>query len=78
MLGRTADATRIFEALLCLRNDVGLLAEEYDTVRRRLLGNFSQGFSHIALINTAFNLTIVHGPATQRSERQAPKDGVSR
>jgi GH15 family glucan-1,4-alpha-glucosidase len=75
MLGRTADAKRMFETLLSLRNDVGLLAEEYDTPHRRLVGNFPQGFSHIGLINTAFNLIDAHGPAKQRSERQAPRNG---
>lgn len=77
MLGRSADATRMFETVLSLCNDVGLLAEEYDTVRRRLVGNFPQGFSHIGLINTAFNLVDAHGPAKQRSERQAPRNGRS-
>jgi GH15 family glucan-1,4-alpha-glucosidase len=77
MLGRTADAKRMFETLLSLRNDVGLLAEEYDTPHRRLVGNFPQGFSHIGLINTAFNLIDAHGPAKQRSERQAPRNGGS-
>jgi GH15 family glucan-1,4-alpha-glucosidase len=43
--------------LLTLRNDVGLLAEEYDPVARRQLGNFPQAFSHVGLINTAYNLT---------------------
>jgi GH15 family glucan-1,4-alpha-glucosidase len=78
MLGRFADASRLFERLLSLRNDVGLLAEEYDTVRRRLVGNFPQGFSHIGLINSAFNLVVAHGPAQQRSERQAPRNGGTR
>jgi len=55
--GRHDDACRLFEALLDLRNDVGLLAEEYDPVSRRLLGNFPQAFSHLSLINTAHNLT---------------------
>jgi GH15 family glucan-1,4-alpha-glucosidase len=77
MLGRIADATRLFERLLSLRNDVGLLAEEYDTGRQRLIGNFPQGFSHIGLINTAFNLVDAHGPAKQRAERQAPRNGGS-
>ena len=75
MLGRLADARRLFEDLLALRNDVGLLAEEYDTTGRRLVGNFPQGFSHIGLINTAFNLVDAHGPAKQRSERKAPRNG---
>ena len=54
--GRTADATRLFEHLLSLANDVGLLAEEYDTSRHRLVGNFPQALSHIALVNAAFSL----------------------
>jgi GH15 family glucan-1,4-alpha-glucosidase len=45
-----------FEQLIGLCNDVGLLAEEYDADARRLLGNFPQAFSHIALVNTAFNI----------------------
>lgn len=57
MQGRTEDAERIFEGLLAVRNDVGLLAEEYDPKARRQLGNFPQAFSHLALINTARNLT---------------------
>jgi hypothetical protein len=52
---------------LSLRNDVGLLAEEYDTARRRQVGNFPQAFSHIALINTAQNLSRLDKPAVQRA-----------
>jgi GH15 family glucan-1,4-alpha-glucosidase len=70
--GRTRDAEALFERLLDVRNDLGLLAEEYDPVARRLLGNFPQGFSHIALVNTAFNLVQAHGPAKQRAERTGP------
>ena len=55
--GRDADAMRLFESLLKIRNDVGLLSEEYDPVAKRLLGNFPQAFSHIGLVNTAFNLS---------------------
>jgi GH15 family glucan-1,4-alpha-glucosidase len=73
LLGRLDDATALFERLLELRNDVGLLSEEYDLGARRLIGNFPQGFSHIGLINTAFNLVKAHGPAKQRSERTAPR-----
>lgn len=72
MLGRLDDASRLFERLLSIRNDLGLLAEEYDSVRQRLVGNFPQGFSHVGLINTAYNLIGSHGPAQQRSERVAP------
>jgi GH15 family glucan-1,4-alpha-glucosidase len=75
LLGRLEDATRLFERMLALCNDVGLLSEEYDPDARRLIGNFPQGFSHIGLINTAFNLVKAHGPARQRAERVAPKDG---
>src|SRR3546814_5066982 len=53
LLGRHAEARALFERLLGLCNDVGLLAEEYDPVNRRQLGNFPQAFSHLALINTA-------------------------
>ena len=68
MLGRMDDARRLFERLLALRNDVGLLAEEYDTASRRQVGNFPQAFSHLALVNTAHNLTRMAKPAEQRSE----------
>ena len=67
MLGRTDDACTLFERLLALRNDVGLLAEEYDPVTRRMLGNFPQAFSHVGLVNTAFNLTPKQpAPASER------------
>jgi GH15 family glucan-1,4-alpha-glucosidase len=55
-IGRETDARAMFERLLKLRNDLGLLAEEYDPVRKRLVGNFPQAFSHIALVNAAFDL----------------------
>ena len=67
LLGRLDDAREMFERLLALRNDVGLLAEEYDTRARRLVGNFPQAFSHIALINTAHNLSRATKPAQQRA-----------
>lgn len=54
--GRRAEAEEVFERLLSLRNDVGLLSEEYAPTTRRLLGNFPQAFSHVGLINTAMNL----------------------
>jgi GH15 family glucan-1,4-alpha-glucosidase len=66
--GRRDDATALFERLLALRNDVGLLSEQYDTQRRRLVGNFPQAFSHVALINSARNLSAEHGPARQRAQ----------
>jgi GH15 family glucan-1,4-alpha-glucosidase len=54
---RTGEARALYERLCALRNDVGLLAEEYDPVQRRQLGNFPQAFSHVGLVNTAINLT---------------------
>ena len=55
--GRHDEAVALFERLLGLRNDVGLLAEEYDPERSRLLGNFPQAFTHIGIVDTAFTLT---------------------
>ena len=71
MLGRRDEAHALFERLCRLANDVGLLAEEYDPRNRRQLGNFPQAFSHVALINTAMNLSRQAKPAEQRSEKQA-------
>ena len=56
LLGRIDDATALFERLLALRNDVGLLAEEYDPRRGRMVGNFPQAFTHVGLVNSAYNL----------------------
>jgi GH15 family glucan-1,4-alpha-glucosidase len=66
--GRHAEARTIFERLLTIRNDVGLLSEEYEPVSRRLLGNFPQAFTHVGLINTARNLVRGGGPAEHRPE----------
>ncbi len=63
---RGREAREMFERLLTLANDVGLLAEEYDPAGKRQLGNFPQAFSHLALINTALNLDTLAGPAEQR------------
>jgi GH15 family glucan-1,4-alpha-glucosidase len=67
LLGREAEGRRLFERLLALRNDVGLLSEEYDVAARRLVGNFPQAFTHIALINSALNLGRAAKPAAQRA-----------
>jgi len=67
LIGRTADARRLFERLLALQNDVGLLSEEYEPHGRRLIGNFPQALSHIALVNTAYNLSRATKPAEQRA-----------
>jgi GH15 family glucan-1,4-alpha-glucosidase len=54
--GRHQEAREVFERVLAIRNDLGLLSEEYDPVDRRLLGNFPQAFSHFGMVNTAYNL----------------------
>ena len=53
LIGRRREASELFERLLSLRNDLGLLSEEYDPREKRMLGNFPQAFSHVALVNTA-------------------------
>ncbi|MEX2494797.1 MAG: glycoside hydrolase family 15 protein [Woeseia sp.] len=68
MLGRHDDAEALFDRLLSLRNDLGLLAEQYHPHLQRQLGNFPQAFSHVGLINTAFNLRRDSGPAYQRAD----------
>ncbi len=67
---RYDEARALFERLLALRNDVGLLSEEYDPKERRQLGNFPQAFSHLALVNSAHNLTTETPPAQQRAARK--------
>jgi GH15 family glucan-1,4-alpha-glucosidase len=67
--GRHEEAVQMFERLLEIRNDVGLLAEEYDPAEKRQLGNFPQAFSHVGLVNTAFNLSRSSG---QPSAAKAP------
>jgi len=76
LLGRQDDALRVFQRMLDLRNDVGLLSEEYDPVRKRQVGNFPQAFSHIALLSTAFNLGHVRRQNAPRPVEQRGKDGV--
>jgi GH15 family glucan-1,4-alpha-glucosidase len=66
LLGRREEARALFERLLALRNDVGLLSEEYDPRARRLVGNFPQAFSHVGLVNTALNLSRDASPAKPR------------
>ena len=72
LMGRRDDARALFERLLALRNDVGLLAEEYDPRAGRLVGNFPQAFSHVGLVNTALNLSravpAARKPAAQRAD----------
>ena len=66
--GRKREAVEHFKRLIGLANDVGLLSEEYDPVSKRLVGNFPQAFSHVALINSARNLSGGGGPAEKRPE----------
>jgi GH15 family glucan-1,4-alpha-glucosidase len=61
-IGRVAEARELFERLLALRNDVGLLAEEYDVAAERLIGNFPQAFSHLGLVSAAQRLESAHQP----------------
>jgi GH15 family glucan-1,4-alpha-glucosidase len=68
LAGRDVEARALFERLLDLRNDVGLLAEQYDPVGKRQLGNFPQALSHIPLVNTALNLSGITGPARHRPD----------
>jgi GH15 family glucan-1,4-alpha-glucosidase len=69
MIGRLDEAADLFERLLALRNDLGLLAEEYDPRSGRQLGNFPQAFSHVGIVNTANNLVSARGPAAQRADQ---------
>ncbi|MCL4812309.1 MAG: glycoside hydrolase family 15 protein [Vicinamibacteraceae bacterium] len=64
--GRLAEARAVFERLLSVANDVGLLAEEYDPEAHRQVGNFPQAFTHVMLINTARNLSRLPGAAQER------------
>ncbi|MDX6473576.1 MAG: hypothetical protein QOK22_2392 [Gaiellaceae bacterium] len=68
LLGRHGDAHALFERLLGLANDLGLISEEYDPVAKRLLGNFPQAFTHLALVNSAFNV-IPHLPSPMKRRR---------
>jgi GH15 family glucan-1,4-alpha-glucosidase len=64
LMGRRADAKAMFERLLALRNDVGLLSEEYEPVAKRMVGNFPQALSHIALLHSAFAMSELWKPET--------------
>ena len=79
LTGRHVEARALFERLLTLCNDVGLLAEEYDPEAQEMLGNFPQAFSHVGLINSAVNLSRAMGPAAERAavETAAPQARVS-
>jgi GH15 family glucan-1,4-alpha-glucosidase len=72
LAGRMEEARGVFERLLTIRNDLGLLAEEYDVHAQCQVGNFPQAFSHVALVNTALNLQQIKPPAEQRSDKARP------
>jgi GH15 family glucan-1,4-alpha-glucosidase len=72
MMGRKREAETLFKRLLALSNDVGLLAEMYDPVGRRQLGNFPQALTHVALINTARNLSRATGSVAHAGNAPAP------
>ena len=74
LLGRRDEARVLFERLLSLRNDVGLLSEEYDVETKRLIGNFPQALSHVALLNTAHHLTEQGGHKRHQSGSRADAD----
>ena len=76
LLGRSDEGRALFERLIALRNDVGLLSEEYDPAAGRLLGNFPQAFTHVSLVNTASNLSGVRRPALHRATGE-PGPGVT-
>ena len=69
LIGRHDDAVELFERLLGLRNDLGLISEEYDAQNERLVGNFPQAFSHVELVNTAMNLSQTGDRPLARWER---------
>jgi GH15 family glucan-1,4-alpha-glucosidase len=69
MMGREQEAAEIFTHLLSLANDLGLMAEEYDARSKRMVGNFPQAFTHVSLVNTAFNLDTGLKPAVHRAGR---------
>ena len=70
LMNRRDQATALYERLLGLRNDVGLLAEEYDPVAGQQLGNFPQAFSHVAIASSAMTLCPDHaGPTEERAHR---------
>src|ERR1700733_1615985 len=71
--GRMADAERLFRRLIAVRNDLDLFSEEYDTRLKRQVGNFPQAFTHMALVNTAYNLTRIEKPVEQRGEHKRKK-----
>lgn len=77
LLGRRNEARALFERLLSLRNDVGLLSEEYDLEAKRLAGNFPQALSHVALVNTAHLLTEQNKHRRHAAKELAARDAAA-
>jgi GH15 family glucan-1,4-alpha-glucosidase len=73
LIGRRDEAVALFERLLAVSNDLGLLSEEYDPQARRLLGNFPQAFSHVAIVNTAAHLAEIESASVARAEPDTGK-----
>jgi GH15 family glucan-1,4-alpha-glucosidase len=71
LAGRQDEAKQLYEQVLTLRNDLGLLSEEYDLQRKRLIGNVPQAYSHIGIVNTASNLSDAGGPARHRARQHS-------
>ncbi len=74
LIGRRNDAIKLFDRLLAVRNDLGLLSEEYDPRSGRLLGNFPQAFSHIEIINTAAHLSEIESASAVRGDPDGDGD----
>jgi GH15 family glucan-1,4-alpha-glucosidase len=72
-IGRKKEARDLFERLLSVRNDLGLLSEEYDPRSKRQLGNFPQAFSHVSLVNAAFILSDQPSPIRKRRAHRIKK-----
>ena len=66
LTGRSGEAQQLFERLLGIRNDLGLVSEEYDPAQRRLLGNFPQAFTHVGLVAAAFYLAEAAASTSSR------------
>jgi GH15 family glucan-1,4-alpha-glucosidase len=76
MSGRVTEARALFERLLSLRNDLGLLSEEYDVDRQRMCGNFPQAFTHLALVGTAHRLDAASGEREAETQRTVGRDAA--
>ena len=77
LMGRIDEGVALYERLTGLVNDVGLIAEEYDPASKRMLGNFPQAFTHVSLVNGAYNLDKVTGPAARRADEPAARERVT-